>query len=99
MDMASLVVICAIAFAAGMIFSAALIREQQKRTRKRRQAFIKSRDGATAAVRDMARALERFARAAENSRGYTIYKGDSNLKSDSEFINQLRKDMIPNERF
>ena len=99
MDMASLVVICAITFAAGMIFSAALIRGQQKRTRARRQAFIKSRDGQSAALRDLARALERFARAAENSRGYTIYKGDSNLKSDSEFINQLRKDLSLNERF
>lgn len=99
MDMASLVVICAIAFAAGMIFAAALIREQQNRTRKRRQAFIKSRDGRSAAVRDMARALERFARAAENGRGCTIYKGESNLKSDDEFINQLRKDLSLNERF
>ena len=99
MDMASLVVICAIAFAAGMIFSAALIRQQQNRTRKRRQAFIKSRDGQSAALRDLARALERFARAAENSRGYTIYKGESNLKSDDEFINQLRKDLSLNERF
>ncbi len=99
MDMASLVVICALAFAAGMIFSAALIRQQQNRTRARRQAFIKSRDGASAAVRDMARALDRYTAAIEKGRGYTIYKGDSNLKSDSEFINQLRKDMIPNERF
>lgn len=99
MDMASLVVICAIAFAAGMIFAAALIRQQQNRTRARRQAFIKSRDGQSAAVRDMARALERFARAAEKSQGCTIYKGNSNLKSDDEFINQLRKDLSLNERF
>ena len=99
MDMASLVVICAIAFAAGMIFAAALIRHQQNRTRARRQAFIKSRDGASAAVRDVARALDRFARAAENSRGYTIYKGDSNSMSDSDFINQLRKELSLNGRF
>ncbi len=99
MDMASLVVICAIAFAAGMVFSAALIREQQNRTRKRRQAFIRSRDGQSAALRDLARALERFARSVENGHGYTIYKGDSNLKSDDEFINQLRKDLRLNERF
>ena len=99
MDMASLVVICALAFAAGMIFSAALIRGQQNRTRARRQAFIKSRDGQSAAVRDMARALERFTRAAESGRGFTIYKGNSNLKSDDEFINQLRRDLKLNERF
>ena len=99
MDMASLVVICALAFAAGMIFSAALIRQQQNRTRKRRQAFIKSRDGQSAALRDLARALERFARAAESGRGCTIYKGNSNLKSDDEFINQLRRDLKLNERF
>ena len=99
MDMASLVVICAIAFAAGMIFSAALIRGQQNRTRKRRQAFIKSRDGQAAAVRDMARALDRYASAIENGRGYTIYKGDSNSMSDDEFINQLRRDLKLNERF
>ena len=99
MDMASLVVICAIAFAAGMIFAAALIREQQNRTRKRRQAFIRSRDGRSAAMRDMARALDRFARSAENSHGYTIYKGSSNSMSDDEFINQLRKDLSLNERF
>ena len=99
MDMASLVVICAIAFAAGMIFAAALIREQQNRTRKRRQAFIKSRDGRSAAMRDLARALERFARSAANGRGYTIYKGNSNSMSDSDFINQLRKDLSLNERF
>ena len=99
MDMASLVVICAIAFAAGMVFAAALIREQQNRTRKRRQAFIKSRDGQSAALRDLARALERFASAAENGRGYTIYKGNSNSMSDGDFINQLRKDLSLNERF
>ena len=99
MDMASLVVICAIAFAAGMIFSAGLIREQQNRTRKRRQAFIKSRDGRSAAERDLARALDRYAAAIENRRGYTIYKGDSDLKSDDEFTNQLRKDLSLNERF
>ena len=99
MDMASLVVICAIAFAAGMIFSAALIRGQQNRTRKRRQAFIKSRDGRSAAMRDMARALDRYTTAIESGRGYTIYKGESNLKSDDEFINQLRKDLSLNERF
>ena len=97
MNISILIVICALSFSAGMIFSAALIRRQEKKARARRQAFMRSCDGRTAAMRDMARAMERFVQSTiyvGYAAGTTIYKGNSNSAAESEFTNQLRKDLF-----
>ena len=67
MDSMLLIVISAISFAAGMVFSAELRRHSQKSTRSRRQAFIKTCDGALRrmASRNRRRRTERCSKRTE----------------------------------